>query len=496
MRRHALLIALLIAAVAGAVFAADEMLALYKKALADFYAGRFEEAEAQFLTVYRSKPEAPYAPDAVFKAGESAYRLQHWAAAAAHFEYYLRAYPLGSSAPEARIRLEQTRQYTRERLPLPAIHQQWGRLLAAWFDRLSAPDRDSVGRIMENAERLGYNAVVVPAYRLPNAGNHRFLDLHAPALGAFFPTEAAPLCTDLMADLVVAAHKAGLKLIAALPTRAAVAGANAAALDKRWNVRQRVIEPDPAHLDLFQEDNLKRLVVLARDLAVQGVDAIWLDRDLAYAPNEGVSDAVLAEAKRRLRRDVDPAAAFSDLIVSANGQVLRGGARQEYATLCEIRADQITKLVDRLGRAIKEVHPSCRLGVVLPTAAALDQIEGLRDASIDAEALAKLPYDHLVGWADWRAFRLTRGLSGPQTYEAMQRLSAALRKLAGSNERAVVGVQATTTGGEHLLPDWELAEGLTALMTAGPLGMVLFPDIPDRPATKVFEATEAPTRSL
>ncbi len=496
MRRLIVVILFLLVAVAGLVAAAEDMLSLYKKALADFYAGRYEDAETVFLNVYRAKPDAPYAPDAVFKAGECAFRMEHYAAAAAHFEYYLRAYPLGTSAFEARLRLEQARSHTRERLPLPAIQAQWGRVLAVWYDAFPATDREGVQRAMNGLARLGYNTVVVTAYRLPSAGNHRFLEANAPAMGALFASEAAPLCADVMADLVVAAHKAGLKLVAALPTRAAVAGAKPETLDKRWNVRARVIEPDTAHLDLFQDDNVNRLVALARDLALQGVDAIWLDRDLGYAPNEGLADVVLAEAKRRLGREIDPAVALADLVVSQNGQALSGGRREDYAAMCEIRADRVTHVVDSIGRAIKGVHPSCRLGLILPTAASIDPIAGLRDTSVDVDALARLPYDHLIAWADWRAWRLANGLTGQQAYESMKKLAVGLNRLAGANERAVVGIQAMTPGGERLLPDWELSAGLTALQSAGPCGIVLFPDAPDQPVSKVIEPVQEPTGSL
>ena len=475
----------------GLSLAADDVAAMYKKALADFNAGRYAEAEAAFLTIYRTHPDSRYAPDAAFKAGEAAFRHERYAAAVTHFSHYLRAYPLGASAYEAQLRLEQARGRANEQLPLPDIREEWDRPLVAWYRELPAPDILGVERLMAGLARLGYNAVAVPVYRLPPNAAHRFLGADVPSAGAYFATDAAPVCAPVMAKLVTAAHKAGLRLIGVLPTRAAMHGLEASRLDRQWDPAEKKVVIDQRHLDIFQPENLARLAALAGDLARAGVDGIWLDRDLSFAPNEGLAEQVLQQASAQLGHEVSLDAAFAELPVAADGSFKRGGQHGDFIALCEIRAARINQVIQAICRATKKVHPSCRMGVVLPIAAAIDQVEGLRDRSIDADALAALPLAHLVGWADWRRRRLINGLTAPQAYDSMKRLSVRMRRLAGSPNRAVVAATAVMPGGERLLPEGEMAHGLGSLLDSGPLGIALYPDVPNEPVSALLSRAAA-----
>jgi len=91
----AVIVAFLAIFVLGAATA--DVRATYDKALKAFYAGRYDEAESGFATVYRLQPDAPFAADAAFKAGEAAFRQERWDAAVQHFSHYLRTYPFGAA---------------------------------------------------------------------------------------------------------------------------------------------------------------------------------------------------------------------------------------------------------------------------------------------------------------------------------------------------------------------------------------------------------------
>ena len=57
MSRNVLLALLMIALIAGLTLAGDDGLERYRQALDEFYAGRYQEAEAAFITIYRTRPD-------------------------------------------------------------------------------------------------------------------------------------------------------------------------------------------------------------------------------------------------------------------------------------------------------------------------------------------------------------------------------------------------------------------------------------------------------
>ena len=461
---------------------AEDPQALYQKGLKAFYAGQYDEAEAAFATVYRLQPDARYAPDAAFKAGESAFRAGRYAAAAGHFDHYLRAYPMGNAAIEAKERYAQAREKAgAETLPLPDVRRDAPRPLIAWLDVITASDNAALDHQMSQLARLGYNTVAVDAYRLPGSQPYGFVkDPHGSA-GAYFSTTAAPVYADVFSRIVIAAHKSGLQIAALLPTRQLAEDWKAAARDKRWEPLTQKIMDYPGRLDLFDDANRQKICTLARDLARQGPDAIWLDRDLTYLPDEGLVDAALAQASASLGQALKPTNIFRDLAPNAAGRIMTGGTNPEYTALCEARAARIKDLVLAVAQAVKEVHPSCRVGAALVAEAAIDPIEGLRDFSLDLDALNQAPIEQVVFAVDWRQWKMARNLTGPEAYASMNRLSARALEIAGRPERAVVALRVNAPGAMRLLPDWEIAEVLKALLAAGPLGLAFYPEAPATP---------------
>jgi len=482
------LIPLALGAVVVAAALAADFAAMYQHALRTFYDGDYDAAEAEFITVYQQKPDAPFAADAAFKAGECAYRSERYDAAVRHFTHYLRMYPLGTSADEARMRLQQARKKAGEHnLPLPALRREWGRPLVAWLGVIKANDEAKLDRLMAALARWGYNAVAVDAVRLPDRPAHRFVEGNP---GAYFASTTMPVCNPALPRIIIAARKAGLLVIAVMPTRSLTLLQPDGLRDRRWDVETKAIVADADHLDISDEDTRKKLLTLAGELARSGPDAIWFDRDLAFAPDEGLSPVVLADAEKRLGKPLDLTAAFAESELLGSGHIARGNTRPVYTALCEARAEAASTLVDELVSAVQKAAPTCRIGVILPTAAAIDPIEGLRDVSLDVERIVRSKIDHLVGWADWRRRQLDCGLTAPEAYVSMRRLSARLRDAAGSPARAVVAFPATAPNSGRLLPEWELSEGIGHLLSAGPLGVALYEDVPRRPVAQLLTTNE------
>jgi hypothetical protein len=183
----------------------------------------------------------------------------------------------------------------------------------------------------------------------------------------------------------------------------------------------------------------------------------------------------LAELKKTQPHAADPPAIFSGLPLDPGGRIRQGNAAAPYTTFCELRARRTLAALTAMSQAIKEAHPSCRLGAVVPADVVGDPIVGLRDAALDLDGLARLPLDALTMDFDPRAFALSRNLTRPQAYASMAALSAQLRQAAARPERAVVALRTQPAGGARLAPRWEIEETLARLLAAGPFGVALNP---------------------
>jgi len=464
-----------------AAAAAPDVDDLYRQGLKSFYAERYDEAESAFATVYRLAPGARFAADAAFKAGEAAYRQEHYDAAIRHFSHYLRHYPLGASRQEAEMRLAaaQAKAGTAgEPLPLPAVKKEWPRLKAAWVDEIPSPTLPGMDRYFSALRRAGYNTVVVPAYKTPT---DKYLIPHEGkpcTAGAYFTTDQFPVCANLLGDIVVAAHKADLRLIAVMPVRAPRSNPPQSAPDRRWDAQRGEIVPDPGRADLFDESHAARLSAAAGDLARLGPDGIWFGPDLVAAPDEGLSEPALSELQRTINRPFLPGQIFADLPTDADGRIRRGRADYPYTAYCEMRAARLRQVIEQMETAVRQAHPSCRLGVVAPWPAIDDPLVGLRDYALDLDGLLAKKERDAVMLFDLRSWQNAQGSAGTEAYAALPKLSERLLKAAGGPRRAVAVI---ATVDQRFLPDWVLKDLFRHLVGTGECGVALAPPTLQQP---------------
>ena len=478
-RRVCLFCALL--GLAWAVSAASEDLAaLYQKALKAFYAGEYVDAESDFATVYRLAPQAPYAADAAFKAGESAFRQERYAAAVRHFSHYLRAYPIGSSADEVKIRLAQARQKADrvdQILPLPEVRTDWPRLVAAWADQLPFDDAKDLEKYLGSLAKNGYNAVVINAYKLPGAAPLTREEGPACPAGAYFASATVPVCRDQLDEWIVNAHKFNLRLIAVLPVRSLVQNTAPEQWDRRFDPKTNELAADPRALDLFAPGAPERLAQIAAELAAAGPDAVWFGGDLEFPPDEGYSAGAIAAAEQSSNRPIDAPKLLAALPFDSTGRARQGLADPAFAALCEARSGRLVAVLGQMIAAVKKVHPSCRLGAIVSAEAVADPMTALRDGGLDLDGLAGLPLDQLAADIDWRAWKLTRGLTAQKAYASMSDLSAQLARVVARPERGAAIFRGQSASAARPLPRWEIEGGIAAFMAGQTFGLVLAPPL-------------------
>jgi len=458
----------------------------YDRALSAFYQGDYQQAESEMMTVYRTAPNEPFAADATFKAGESAYRREAYAAAVTHFEHYLRNYPTGAAIAEVRRRLETAREKAGdEALPLPRVRREERRPLVAWLGRLTQTDDGELARLASLLALNGYNALAVDAYRLPGTPAHRLVK-QPPPHGAYFATQVAPVSGEVLSRMVAAAHKADLALIAVLPTRAIPPREGSEITEQRWDEQSKTFVADERHRNLFDESEIKQLAALAADLARAGVDEIWLGRDLAIAPGEGMPEQARNAATVPAGGEIDWPATMNALPADRSAWRTRDLNNAAFAALRQAQAGQINRAVDVILAAIRRAAPGCRVGLTLSLPAPLEQNDYLLETGMDLRALAGKRLDRLVVCMDWHRWRTARGLTRREGYDSMSRLSAQLLALTGSAKRGIVAFDTAMTASGRLLPTWEIQTGVNRLLGAAPFGVALTPFVPHRPITEIL----------
>ncbi len=458
----------------------------YDRALTAFYQGDYQRAESEMMTVYRTAPNEPFAADATFKAGEAAYRREAYAAAVTHFEHYLRNYPTGAAIAEVRRRLEQAREKAGDQaLPLPRVRREERRPLVAWLGRLAQTDDEELARLASSLASNGYNALAVDAYRLPGRPAHRLVK-RPPLHGAYFATQAAPVCGEVLPRMVAAAHKADLELIAVLPTRAIPPREGSENTERRWDRESKMFVADERHRNLFDEGEIKQLAARAEDLARAGVDEIWLDRDLAIAPGEGMSEQARNAATVPAGGEIDWPATMGALPAEKYAWRTQGLDNAAFAALRQAQAGQINHAVETIVAAIRKAAPGCRIGLALPLPAPLEQNAYRLETGLDLNALASKRIDRFVACMDWHRWRTARGLTRQEGYDSMSRLSAQLLALTGSAKRGIVAFDTTMSASGRLLPTWEIRAGVGRLTSAAPFGVALTPFIPRKPITEIL----------
>jgi hypothetical protein len=475
--RRAVIFLLLLLPVLTAAEPPGDGSARYGQALKDFYAENYEAAESGFDTVYRLWPEARFAPDAAFKAGETAFRAERFDAATVHLAHYLRAYPHGPAAPEARERLAQAqakRGPDAPLLPLADVKRTWRRPLVAWLDTLPAADNAAIDRLFRALQSQGYRAVALPVYKTP-AGPPLSRQDDACLAGAYFATEAAPVCADRLADMVVAAHRAGLRIVAIMPVRDAVLGADELYPSQRWDTYRREVVADPTQVDLWRPEITARLETLARDVALTGPDAIWFGPDNTFLPDEALTPGALDAVERKLGAPLDATALFAAMPAGGDGRIRRGVASVELAAFCEERSARLAKTIDAMAAAVRAVHRSCRLGVTVPAAALDDPVAGLRDSAVDVDALRGKGRD-VVLRLDYRLFKVARKLTEAVALARLETISRRLVAAAGASDRGVIALHTDQSGGQTM-PRWQVADCVARLFSAGAFGLALNPPL-------------------
>lgn len=477
---------LLVASVAHAQQGQAE---LYLESARLFRAEKYNEAVAAFAQFFERFPESRFAPDAVFKIGESHYRLGDFEEAGGYFRLYLERYALGRNAPDARFRLEQCESVAGKRID--AVHPRMKLspvpLRAVVVDEFMHPTLLALDRDLARLKSEGANAIVVPAFVTKGGGRPAFLDRDAPP-GALFPTDAMPVCLDVLARISSMAHKYRLRLIVRLPVRTLPG----LVPDTVWDPLAEKTRAGERG-DLYSPANLERIQRIAGDLAAVSIDGILVET-LGLSPLEGYGPQALLAYQAALGAAAKPKDLIGATAKSDLGTVTLTPAPQ-YSRVAQAKADQVTRFARSVAQAARKKNPNLLVWTRVSFRTAQDPAEGLLWEAQRIEQLATTPLSGVFFEVDFRKDLGGESLTRKERFDSIRRLCRGASLAVGDPARMVVGLHVRDSLTRKTVPELQVEALNGAVEKIGPVGLTARPLMLGFDYSKLFEQSGTPSAS-
>ena len=470
MKRLCIVAIILACAVAALSAPAQEQpYALYLKGAKLFRQGQYDKAKEAFKQIILHHPDTRFAPDAVFKTGEIYYRLHDYEKAGGYFKLYMERYALGRNAGDAKIRLAQCEAVAGRRIH--AAHPRMAKidkpLRAVRVDRFFQPSWKNLDSDLAILKSQGANALIVPAFH-PGAGApHAFIRPSNPP-GAYFHTESAPVCEDMLPRLASLAHKYRLRVVARLPVRSIPVGPR----DVDWDPADKK-QLKSKKMDLFAPRSIQAAQQIVRDLSEVTIDGLLLC-DLQLSPVEGFGPKAMEAYEQRLGKTPDFDALFFSSGKTALG-ALEYKPAPEYSPLAEAKAAQVTKVARLLAKAARDVNPNIDVWVEISPDAAEDPARGLLWESLEVEHLANAPFSGVFFEVDLRPLSQPGALTGNDRSGYITQLCQSAAASAGDPSRLILAFRIINPMTKKPLPDWRIAEAVKTGASIGKIGVAVRP---------------------
>ena len=172
---------------------------------------------------------------------------------------------------------------------------------------------DEIDREIKGLKKQGYDVLILRVFH--NRGD-RFYPFIKPRAseGVYFKTSFAPVVSDILTPVLKIAKKYDLKVFAWMTTRNAVYG-----LKGRGDLRCKAFDfesnslSECKGLDLFNDEVVRYLEGLYRDLAKYPIDGILFQDDLILRHNEGFGAAASSKFVKAYKESFNPELFYGDI---------------------------------------------------------------------------------------------------------------------------------------------------------------------------------------
>ncbi len=437
---------------------------IYFEGVKLYRAGKYSLARERFFELLLLYPSSRFAPDSVYKIGESYYRESAYEKGGGFFRLYLERYSLGKNAADAKIRLGACEKIVGGKID--AAHPKTKRrgdpvraVRIGWFFHPSLP---ALERSLAQLKLQGANAIIMPSMLLPGQKPHRVLDKGA-GPGALFHTTHTDVSQEIFQNIASMAHKYGFRLIAEFPVLSMPTGPR----DLKWNPVSQVATPG-SNLDIFAPKSLKIALGLIKDLAKNSIDGVLLS-DIALPPLAGAGPHGI----KAYIKAVGIAPAFSEIFLEpteAAPGVFNYKIDPGYTEIAKVKCEKVASFVKELAKAGKEENQNLEFYVELSPLSVKEPSEGMIRHSLDGENFIDPVLSGIFIEEDLLAISRAGALTEDSLSGSIERLLRGARAFTGP-DNIIFGIKIYDAVTRKTAPDWQTS---AAIKTGIKLGVKSF----------------------
>lgn len=332
-----------------------------------------------------------------------------------------------------------------------------------------------IGKELSAMKRAGVNTIIVRVFH--NKGDRFYPVVKAAAKaravdsGVYFRTSHAPVIADLLGPVVKMAHARRLKVFAWMTTRYADYG-----IEDRddlscvaYEIKGGGYEPCKG-LDLFNDEAVRHLESIYRDLSAYDIDGVLFQDDLVLRHNEGFG------------------AAASELYLKEKGKPLNAGgfyvARGEGAYVDYTRSfwewarwknTRLLKVAGRLRDVVTERNTRVKFAINLMYESVTNPPGALAWLSQDLEAARATGFDYYSIMAYHRQMGEELGKERWEVEAMIERMVGDATRVVGDPRRVLVKIQTVDWSTGKALPDREVADFIRGVKGAGGVSVAVVP---------------------
>jgi biofilm PGA synthesis lipoprotein PgaB len=327
----------------------------------------------------------------------------------------------------------------------------------------------TVKEIEANLTRLKEAGVDTVFIRAFHNGGDRSLFRGGPSSesGVYFRTQAAPVISDYLSEVIPICRRLGLSVFAWMTTRR-----SEWFLTEDPDLAELAFDPDsgrvlPTHsLNIFHPRVRRHLLDLYRDLSAYDIDGILLQDDLIMRIGEGLSPEAIGAYMEEVGTPVSPEALFrldgsrtlAPLFSTAN-------CRPAFWKWAAWKNRRLLELAGELMTASREVRPDLLFAVNLYYETILNPRMALAWYGQDLGTAREYPFDYFSLMSYHRQIERELSLTGEEAMDALEDMSRLAVAQVGTPEKIIMKIQSLDWETQRLLPRLELDRALAAATT-------------------------------
>jgi biofilm PGA synthesis lipoprotein PgaB len=324
----------------------------------------------------------------------------------------------------------------------------------------------TVAAIEDNLTRLKEAGVDTVFIRVFHNGGDRSLFRGGPSSesGVYFRTNAAPVISDYLSEVIPVCRRLGLSVFAWMTTRR-----SEWLLTEDPDLAELAFDPEsgrvlPTHsLNIFHPRVRKHLLELYRDLAAYDIDGILFQDDLIMRIGEGLSPEAIGTYMEEAGIPVSPEALFrldgsrtqAPVFSSAN-------CRPAFWEWAVWKNRRLLELSRELMAAAREVRPDLLFAVNLYYETILNPRMALAWYGQDLKTAREYPFDYFSLMSYHRQIERELSLTGDEAIDVLADISRLAVSKVGAPEKIIMKIQSLDWKTHRLLPRQELDRAFAA----------------------------------